>query len=309
MRAFIYVLIGIALFLVPVLAIGVGRGWTSDKPPIHWNPNMDTQEKGKAFRADQSGVFTDDHRYMRTPPEGTVARGYLHDDDQLTRGVDAAGAPLQKLPDSFLVDTNTVPRGKNRYMIYCAPCHGKDLDGKGAVFLHKGLAVPPPAFNDSRLISMPVGQMYKAIHEGVNNNNMPSYAVQIPENDRWAIVAFLCTYQTGNNDAAKACTAEFKKPFTAGSPGEALWASKGCNACHTLDGTPKVGPTWKGLGGKQEQTDKGTVTVDAAYIEESIRTPAAKIVNGFPPAMPQLALTDGEIKTLVDFILNDPKLK
>ena len=307
---FLAVLVGIALVFVPVLTVAVGRGWPSDKPPVHWNPNMDTQEKGKSFRHDQSGVFADG-RYMQTPPEGTVARGYLFDDDQLTRGVDDKGAFLTHLPDAYTVDATTVARGKNRYAIYCAPCHGKDADGKGPVAERKGLAAIPPAFKDARLIEMPVGQMYKAIHEGVNNGNMPSYAVQIPERDRWAIVAFLCTLQTGQDDAAKACSAEFKKAedLSKKPPGYALWKTKGCNACHTLDGKPGTGPTWKGLGGKTEQTDKGPVTVDAAYIEESIKTPTAKIVAGFPPAMPQLPLTDDEIKQLVDFILKDPSLK
>jgi mono/diheme cytochrome c family protein len=289
------------------------RGWITEKPPIHWNPNMDTQEKGKPFRHDQSGVFKDG-RYMQAPPEGTVARGFLHDDTELSDAKDAAGNYIAKLPDSFAADASTVARGKNRFAIYCAPCHGKDADGKGIVPSRDGghaLAVPPPSFMDQRLIAMPAGMIYKAIHEGVNNGNMPSYAVQIPERDRWAIVAYLCTLQTGQADPMKACSAEFKKALdlSALPPGEKLFHTKGCDACHTLDGTPKVGPTWKGLAGKTENTDKGPVTVDAAYVEESIRTPAAKIVAGFPPAMPQLQLTDEEVKTLVDFIMNDPKLK
>ena len=150
------------------------RGWISEKPPIHWNPNMDTQEKGKPFRHDQSGVFADG-RYMQTPPPGTVAIGYLDDDDQMRTGMDADGKPLTKLPDAFLADATTVARGKNRFAIYCAPCHGKDADGKGLVAARpNALAVPPPSFLDPRLVSMPVGQMYKAIHEGVNGGNMPS---------------------------------------------------------------------------------------------------------------------------------------
>src|SRR5215831_17245733 len=101
------VVFGIGVILIPCLAMGIGRGWVSEKPPVHWNPNMDTQEKGKPFRHDQSGVFKDG-RYMQTPPEGTVARGYLHDDDQLTLGIDGDGKPLAKLPDAFTVDATTV---------------------------------------------------------------------------------------------------------------------------------------------------------------------------------------------------------
>ncbi len=300
--------------LITLVALGgltACRGWTTDKPPVHWNPNMDTQEKGKPFRHDQSGVFKNGN-YMQAPPPGTVARGYLHADDQLSYGKDADGNLIAHLPDSFTADATTVARGKNRFAIYCAPCHGKNADGKGLVAARpSALAVAPPSFLDPRLVSMPVGMMYRAIREGVNGGNMPSYAVQIPEKDRWAIIAFLCTLQTGQDDPMKACSAEYKKPVDLSkmAPGEKLYVSKGCNACHTLDGTPKVGPTWKGLAGKTEQTDKGPVTVDAAYLTESIKTPAAKIVNGFPPAMPQLPLTDAEVKTIVDFILTDPRLK
>ena len=120
-----------------------------EKPPIHWNPNMDTQEKGKPFRHDQSGVFADG-RYMQTPPEGTVAIGYLHDDSQLTDGKDDAGNYIAKLPDALRADASTVARGKNRFGVYCAPCHGKDADGKGLVAQRpNALAVPPPSFTGS----------------------------------------------------------------------------------------------------------------------------------------------------------------
>ncbi len=63
----------------------------------------------------------------------------------------------------------------------------------------------------------------------------------------------------------------------------------GCVGCHSIDGTPGVGPTWQGLLGRQEQmTDGTTVTADEAYIRESILNPNAKIVNGFNPnIMPQ----------------------
>lgn len=292
MRALILILV--------ILALSACRGWTSDKPPVHWNPNMDTQEKGKPFRKDTSGLFSDG-RQMRLPVEGTVARGYLHDDDAFELGLDDKGQPLQKLPDAFTVDTNTVARGKNRFLIYCAPCHGKDGDGKGLVAARpQALAVPPPSFLDPRLVQMPAGKMYQAIRNGVNNNNMPSYAAQLPERDRWAVIAFLCTLETGKSDAAVACAD--KKPAPVGSPGEAVFVNRGCNACHTTDGTKKIGPSWKGIYGGKEQTSGGEVTVDDAYLEESIKNPTAKVVNGFPPVMPPLPLSDQEIKDVIAFI-------
>jgi hypothetical protein len=97
------------------------RGWTSEQPPIHINPNMDTQEKGKAYR---KHAFFADGRSMRMPVEGTVARGFLRDDDGTSRGIGADGQPLQDFPAGFTADVAAAQRGKDRWGVYCAPCHG-----------------------------------------------------------------------------------------------------------------------------------------------------------------------------------------
>ncbi len=80
--------------------------------------------------------------------------------------------------------------------------------------------------------------------------------------------------------------------------GEALYKSKGCNTCHSTDGSKTVGPSFKGLWGKTEKTDKGDVTVDLAYLTESVLNPAARVVDGFPAAMPPQQLSEVEIKSL-----------
>lgn len=71
----------------------------------------------------------------------------------------------------------------------------------------------------------------------------------------------------------------------------AIWYSAegfGCVSCHSLDGSPGVGPTWQGVYGREEMLDDGTaVVVDDAYIRESIYDPNAKLVQGFAAAMPQ----------------------
>lgn len=87
--------------------------------------------------------------------------------------------------------------------------------------------------------------------------------------------------------------------------GRALFGSKACIGCHTLDGTRVVGPTFKGLFGTTEQTDKGPVTVDENYLRESILNPAASIVTGYQAGvMPTYAgqLTDEEVNALIEFI-------
>lgn len=83
-----------------------------------------------------------------------------------------------------------------------------------------------------------------------------------------------------------------------------LWVNKGCKGCHTLDGSPLVGPTWKGLfGSKREFVDGTTGTADENYIRESILNPNAHIVKGFQPGlMPALPATDDEINTFIAFM-------
>jgi cytochrome c oxidase subunit 2 len=88
--------------------------------------------------------------------------------------------------------------------------------------------------------------------------------------------------------------------------GPKILQSKGCLGCHTLDGSPKVGPTFKGLFGRKETVStKGrerAVSVDEAYIIRSIREPQADTVKGYPPVMPPIPLTDDELKTIVAYL-------
>ena len=90
---------------------------------------------------------------------------------------------------------------------------------------------------------------------------------------------------------------------TGTASGQELSVSKGCVACHSIDGTAIIGPTWKGLYGSQESLEDGSsVTVDDAYIKESILNPTIKITKGYQPLMPVLPVTDEEIAALTDYI-------
>lgn len=76
-----------------------------------------------------------------------------------------------------------------------------------------------------------------------------------------------------------------------------------CASCHTIDGSDSIGPTWLGMFGSDVVLEDGsTVTVDEAYITESIRQPAAKVHEGFQPIMPAFDLTDDEIASLIAFM-------
>jgi cytochrome c oxidase subunit 2 len=88
--------------------------------------------------------------------------------------------------------------------------------------------------------------------------------------------------------------------------GDQLSQQFGCRACHSVDGTVVVGPSWKGIFGKQEPLVDGTsALVDEAYIIDSIHNPGAKITAGFQNLMPAnvgAQLTDEQISDIVEFI-------
>jgi cytochrome c oxidase subunit 2 len=89
-------------------------------------------------------------------------------------------------------------------------------------------------------------------------------------------------------------------------PGFQLYQVKGCIACHTVDGTPRVGPTFKGLFGKSVTVvadgKERTVVADEAYLRKSILEPNADVVKGYPPIMPPEKLTDSELDEIVKYM-------
>lgn len=304
------------LFVAVVVLLAGCRGWETDERPVHIIKNMDTQELGRAGRKDSTGFFADG-RMSRLPVEGTVARGQLGDDRLWEEGVEeptdgGVEQPSMTFPANVKTEWDAqVARGHGRYQIYCAPCHGVALDGKGTVAglaLDGGprLTVPPPDLHMERISKeMVVGKIYSAIRNGVNMGNMPSYAPQIPVADRWAIVAYVKAEQMKKDSSVLqepgGVVAEVVKVASA-EAGANLFKAKGCNACHSLDGSRLVGPSFKGLAGKTEKTSGGDVTVDLAYVKESILTPMAKITEGYPPAMPPQVLNDLEIESIFLFL-------
>ena len=181
-------LLGFALLGAAVLLSGC-RGQTSRKPPIFIQHGMEFQPRYNAF---EGNPFFADGRNMRTPPAGTVARGLLKDDDTFYRGGDSA-SPVQTSPVPMTADL--LERGQERFNIYCAPCHSRTGLGNGMV-VQRGF-LPPPSLHDARIVALGDGQIFQVISKG--KGNMPSYAKQVPEADRWAIVAYVRALQLSQN--------------------------------------------------------------------------------------------------------------
>lgn len=85
--------------------------------------------------------------------------------------------------------------------------------------------------------------------------------------------------------------------------GRQLVEQYGCSACHSQDGSTRLGPTWKGLYGRTEQfADGSSALVDEAYLKESILKPQARLVQGYPPVMVAYTLNDDELTAVVTLI-------
>lgn len=156
--------------LLILLALSGCRGWTSEEPPIHPNPNMDTQIKYKPYRESE---FFADKRDMRPRVEGTVARG---DVDEKTQP-----AITQKL----------IQRGRQRFNIYCAPCHSAYGDGNGMVGLK--LPIKPTTFHSEFMRTQPLQHFVDVMSNGIRT--MSSYKHQIRMKDRWAIAVYIKALQ------------------------------------------------------------------------------------------------------------------
>ena len=178
----------LTMSMVSVLMIvACGRGNFSEKPPIHLNPNMDSQGK---YKAQSESNFFVDGASMRTPVAGTVARGQLREDDAYYHGKDAEGDFISSAPMDFTADM--LERGEERYQIYCSACHGVNADGKGKILFYK-YPIPPANFYDERIKKLSDGHMFNAVTAGWLN--MPSLKAQVSVEDRWAIIGYIRSLQ------------------------------------------------------------------------------------------------------------------
>ena len=135
----------------------------------------------------ESAFFGDD-RSARPIVEGTVARGHLHEDTLFYTGK-VAGKDAEAFP--IPITAPVLARGRERFDIYCAPCHGRTGGGDGMV-VRRGFR-RPPTFHQDRLRDAPVGHFFDVITNGFGA--MPDYAAEVRPEDRWAIIAYVRALQ------------------------------------------------------------------------------------------------------------------
>ena len=186
--------------------------------------DMQDQPKMKPFRG---STFFADGLSGRQPIKGTIPRGFLRTDTEYFTGKKSGqpgqvaapqpsqqsvsgtqqGAAANAFADDvdkfpFPITKETVQRGRERYEIFCVVCHGLTGNGDGMV-VRRGFR-RAASFHDDRLRQAPVGHFFDAITNGWGA--MPSYASQIPVQDRWAIIAYVRALQLSQQHAQPAAS-------------------------------------------------------------------------------------------------------
>jgi len=177
---------------LPLAVIARARGIKTTRPRFHVVPDMDNQQR---FNPQARTTLFADRRAMRPPVEGTVARGDLREDDALFAG--KVGEEWLKA-NPLQVTVPLLERGRQRYEIFCAPCHGLSGNGDGPVAkraeaIQEGTWTPPSSLHGAMVRGREDGHLFSTVSHGIRN--MPGYAAQIPVADRWAIVAYLRALQ------------------------------------------------------------------------------------------------------------------
>jgi mono/diheme cytochrome c family protein len=173
-------------------------GDTSKEPPIVPIRNMYNQPR---YDSQSKGAFFADKRTMRPQVEGTIAYEADPELGNATGRTDDNAGWVLEVPAAVVERLGgmdqALERGEQRFGIYCAPCHGDSGDGKGVVALRAdsigASAMLPPTFHDDRLRTIPDGQLFATISNGIRN--MPAYRQSMPQDDRWAVVAYVRALQ------------------------------------------------------------------------------------------------------------------
>ncbi len=149
-----------------------------------------------SYRPLESSSLFEDGKVARHPPHGTVPRAYARENPFLRSG-DARRfqEPVETKTFPLAVTMEMLARGRERFNIYCSVCHGETGYGDGMI-VQRGFS-PPPSLHSERLRSAPLKHFYDVITNGFGS--MPSYAVQINRDDRWAVIAYIRALQLSQN--------------------------------------------------------------------------------------------------------------
>jgi mono/diheme cytochrome c family protein len=183
------------------LVLGACSNFPSRQPPIWVWPDMKKQDK---YKAQMSSPFFADGRSSRRPVEGTVSQEWHKADEAGSTGVNADNTYVAKNP--LPLTKETLALGQVKFDIYCAPCHDKTGEGRGAV--PAKVVWVPGNMHDERIVNYVDGELYHVISMG--RRSMPGYRFQIGEKERWAIVAYVRALQRARRGTMNDVPAEMQ---------------------------------------------------------------------------------------------------
>ena len=184
------------------------------------------------YEAYEASATFADNRASRVAPVGTVARGWLRDDEALYTGK-INGETVDQFP--FAIDHELLARGQQRYNIYCTPCHGRLGDGQGMV-VQRGLR-QAASYHQDRLRQEKAGYFYDVITNGFGA--MQGYADQIPVRDRWLIVAYVRTLQLSQHASVEDVPADRRGALGASASAATTPGAAAAGQAGTAAGTAK----------------------------------------------------------------------
>jgi mono/diheme cytochrome c family protein len=198
----------LALALLPPLWIAQVRFERKTKPRLHLILDMDFQPK---YLPQQFSPLFADTRDMRPPVSGTFPVDAPLGKEHLLLGL-VGGKPAETFP--MPITAAMMQRGRARFNIFCAACHGYAGYGDGPTALlatqrEEPKWVPPLSLHNQPIIDQPVGQIFQTIGNGIRT--MPSYGVQIPPEDRWAIILYVRALEKSRNAAIEDVPKELRK--------------------------------------------------------------------------------------------------
>jgi mono/diheme cytochrome c family protein len=195
-------------------------------------------------------------------------------------------------------------QGKQLFVTKCGGCHkledagtkgttGPDLDG---------------AFAGPRAQHFKLSTIKQVVYDQIYHAAAPMPRKLVTGADADSVAAYVASVAGANGGAPPTVTAGGSPGGGAGAQGASFYESLGCVGCHSLNGSPGTGPTFKGLYGSKVQLSTGqTVTADDAYLLESILDPDKQIVKGFQKGIMSATIPPGSVpeakaKSLVAFI-------
>lgn len=191
------VLVGLGIGVAGFATLGL-QGKMSRKPPIELFPDMDRQAK---LRPQEPNRFFANGVSSQLPPAGTIARGeaikttdgevQAFEDSPVNTGY-VTGTKTFVENNPLPMSTELLQRGRERFDITCAPCHGRLGDGNG---ITKKIGVMPAVANlhDARIVKLTDGEIFNTITHG--KSTMAPVGPILATQDRWAVVAYLRALQ------------------------------------------------------------------------------------------------------------------